>query len=141
MVKFLFSIVLALVLAGCAPQATVTPPSTPTPQVTVLQADRTLADALNATVKTVISLRDRGMITQAETRLVESYCQVAAQYSDEVATVMSTGDWTTQKSQLQAVTKATVFPVLTQKLGTTASSAIQQIIALVTQIVQQVMAP
>ena len=140
MPRILGLLLLTLVLVGC-PKATVTPPAAPTPQVTVLQADRTLADAVNATVKTVISLRDRGIITQAETRLVESYCQVAAQYSDEVATVMSTGDWTTQKSQLQAVTKATVFPVLTEKLGTTASSAIQQIVVLVTQIVQQVMAP
>ncbi len=137
-------VLLLLLLAACAsnPPANTTTPATPSPQVTVLQADKTLADAANAAVKTAISLRNQGVISNADARTIENYCAVAAKLSDGIATIMqSSTDWPTQRAQVLLLLQNPALPLLPSALSTPAATAIQSVVTLVTQIVSQVTQP
>lgn len=96
-IAFLIFAVLAMV--GCSHDATVNPP--PPPQLTLMQADKLLADACNAAATTVIQLRDIGKLSQADTVTIERYVLALSKFSDEVATTANNGaPWATQRQQL-----------------------------------------
>ncbi len=90
-------------LAGCGGSATA--PNVPAPpnsaQTQTLNITKTLADAINAAVKTAISLRDQGQITAVDTRTVEDWAKAAAILDDQIATEIGSPDpWPTQKQKI-----------------------------------------
>ena len=96
---------LVVLLASCGGSATA--PSTPappvvnSPQTQVANIDKTLADAINASVKTAIALRDQVTVSQANVTVIESWATSAATLDDQIATELGSADpWATQKTKI-----------------------------------------
>src|SRR5471032_2400381 len=104
-----FAVLILVLMAGCTSTSpTSNPPAAPLPvssQITILQADKALADAVNAAVHGVIALRDQGKVSQADTTEIENYCLPAAKFSDALDTIITTstanGDtWAVERGKI-----------------------------------------
>src|SRR5579859_5342245 len=70
----LATLLIALILAGCGGTPTATTPAPPnSPQSTLALTVKTVADADNAGVQTVIALRDQGKLSQTNTTTIENW--------------------------------------------------------------------
>ena len=105
---------LALLLTSCGGSATapVTPAPPNSPQTQTLNVTKALADAINAAVKTAITLRDQGQISASDTRTVENWAKSATILDDQIATELgNTSDpWPTQKAKILLLLPGFQFP-------------------------------
>lgn len=138
-------LVLAIALCGllelgCAPQnSNPAVPLSPTAQQQILNADKLLADAVNGAVKAVIALRDQGKVSQADTTFVETYCAVAAKFSDSLDTIVTSSDpWSVQRSKIISLVQTTAFPLVASNVSSGAAALIVQIGVVFNQIKGQV---
>ncbi len=102
----ILAFVLALGLCACGTPTASTPAPPNSSQTQVLNIDKTLADAINATVKLTITLRDQGKLSQANVTLIQSWAKTAVAVDDQIATELASSDtWTVQKAKiLQMIT-------------------------------------
>ncbi len=116
----------SLLLASCGGNATA--PSAPAPpnsaQTQTLNITKTLADAINAAVKTAISLRNQGQISAADTVLIENWAKSAAILDDQIATELgNTADpWTVQKAKILLLLPGFQIPLTSTTNQTLAAS-------------------
>ncbi len=93
-----------IVLWGCPASTTTTPAPPNSPQTQALNVTKTLADAINAAVKTTIAERNAGKVSQADTTTIENWAKSAAVLDDTIATELGSADpWATQKAKIIAM--------------------------------------
>jgi hypothetical protein len=131
-----------IVLAGlvaCKPATAVVPPGPNSPQTQVANIDKTLADAVNAAVKTTIALRDQGKVSQANTVVIENWCKAVATADDAIATELgSTDTWAVQKQKILLMVVNQAVPLATANLDPSLAAALNGVANLISQIQQQV---
>jgi hypothetical protein len=135
-------IVLALVLilpvtmASCAPATVSTPAPPNSPQTQALNLTKTLSDAINAAVKTGISLRDQGKFSQANNLILQNWAKSAVALDDRIATELGNGTaWTVQRGHVLALLPGFQIPAMGGLDPT-----LQAALTLVTQLVGQIQA-
>ena len=123
----LFGGMLAVTVAqsGCAKTTGSTAP--PPPQVTVALLNKSLADADNTAVKAVIQLRAQGKVSADEQAAILGYCKVAALFSNQVTTIITSADpWATQRANLIAAGVSASLPPVAS-VSPTAAAVIAQV--------------
>lgn len=140
--KILASFVLALALAGCGGTPTATTPAPPnSPQTTVALTVKTVADAANSGVTTVISLRDQGKLSQANTTIIENWLGFVANTDKQITVILANGQpWTAQRGQILTLLGTVTAPAIANTIDPGAQAVIAQIMTLVNQIRAQVTA-
>lgn len=124
-------LILSLLLVSCGNPAT---PSVPPPpnsaQTQVLNVTKTLHDAVDAAVRTAISLRDNKVISAADTRTVENWALSVLDLNDKMLAELGSSDsWTVQKQKLVTFLVGFKLPVVTSNQTLQADlNAIQVII-------------
>ena len=135
------TLALALILVGCGASTPTTPavPVPPnSPQTQVLNITKTLADSINAAVKTAISLRDSGKIDQATTLTIENWAKSAAVLDDTIATELGSADpWPLQKQKILVILPAFRIPG-TSYVNTTLQAALTAVGTILSQLQVQV---
>lgn len=117
------------------------PPPTPA-NVQMAGLSKALADGIVVASKTVISLRDSGKITQAETVTVQNYILVAANAGKAMnAELVSTDDWPTQRNKIIQLWTATGLTAAKAQLSTTAGLVLDTVISVVNQIMTAIGGP
>ena len=88
--------------AGCGNPTTTTTPAPPnSPQVQTHNINKTLADSINALVKTSISMRDQGKLSVGNTKQIEDWAVAATLVSDKIEMeVTSTDPWPVMKQKV-----------------------------------------
>jgi len=133
--------VLALLVAGCARQTAPATPATPAApiQLTLMNSNKLLADACNATVVTTIQLRDAGKMAQSDVRIVQDYVKVLVRLSNGITAILMNGQpWAAQQAALIALAANTAPPLVTVQ-DPTAVALVAQLTSLLTQVKGQVM--
>ena len=126
--------VLALcLLTGCAKNTTA---PTPAPVQTIAQSNKLLADAANTLVTTVITLRNQGKISAADTTTIENWVKtVVVPTSKAIDAEEISGDtWTVMRTKLLAIITKVTGPAVAQNVDAGAAAAIAAALALVAQI-------
>lgn len=132
-------IALFIALAGgsssCMKSVSAAPNS---PQAQVLAIDKTLADAINVTVKTAISLRDQGKLSQANNLIIQNWAASAVKLDDAIATELGSADpWNVQKAKILAMLPALKVPAVSG-LDPGVVATLSAVTAIVAQIQGQV---
>ncbi len=127
-----------LLLASCATPTATTPSPPNSAQTQVLNIDKTLADSINAAVKTAISLRNQNQISAADTTTIENWARAAAILDDQIATELGSPDpWPTQKSKILLLVPGFQIP-LTGTINTTLKASLAAVTTTVNLIKAQV---
>jgi len=138
----LFALILPITLTSCGgsnPVTVGTPAPVNSPQTQVLNVTKTLADSINAAVKTAIALQGQGTISVADTQTVVTWAKASAILDDQIATELGSADaWTLQKKKIVASLAGFKLPQVTS--NPTLQLALQQVLVLVQQIQLQVTA-
>lgn len=97
-----FALALILALAGCGNPTTATTPAPPnSAQTQTHNVNKTLADSINAAVKTAISMRDQGKLSATVTKQIEDWAVSATLVSDKIEMEIASADpWPTQKQKI-----------------------------------------
>jgi hypothetical protein len=100
--KTLLVLVITLGLVGCGtPTATTPSPVTNSPQTQAHNINKTLADSINALVKTSIAMRDQGKLSAGNTKQIEDWSVSATLVSDKVEMEIASSDsWPVQKQKI-----------------------------------------
>jgi|SRR6185312_9198850 len=135
-----FALLLPVTLISCGasnPASTTTPAPPNSPQTQALNITKTLADSINAAVKTAIAMRDQGKISPAVATQVENWAASAAILDDQIATELGSSDsWTIQKQKLLPSLAGFKLPQVTS--DPTLQSALAQVQVLIQQLLTQV---
>jgi hypothetical protein len=131
---------LALFCASCGtPQANTPAPVQNSPQTTVTLTSKTVADAASAGVQTVISLRNAGKLSQANTTTIENWLGFVATTDKQVNTILANGQaWPAQKAQILTLLATVTAPQIATAIDPGAQAVIAQVMTLVAQIRTQV---
>jgi hypothetical protein len=129
-----------LLEAGCASQST--NPNVPpaiTTQANIQNVNKLLADTINSANKEVIALRDQGKVTEADTRVIQNYCVIAATFSEAINTIinsaLSNGDaMTVERNKIIALIQQTALPVISNNVSPTAAAVAATVSAVFTQL-------
>ena len=125
------------VLDSCGHATVGTQPNSP--QTTVAQLNKTVADANLAGVKTVIGLRDSGKITQAVTDNIENYLALVATTSKSIGVILQKPEaWTAQKAEILTLLATVTAPTIATTIDPGAQAVVTQIVTLLNQIKTQV---
>lgn len=147
MTRYLAALVLALGLTltvgstGCASATVSTPaPVQPnSPQSTVALLNKSVADTNLAGIKTVITLRDAGKLSQANTRTIQDWQEFIARTNKSIGLILVKPEpWSTQKSEILALLVTVTAPQLVGVIDTQAQAVVSGIMTLVNQIREQV---
>lgn len=126
-------LVLALCLAGCAKNTTVALPNSP--QATVAQLNRTVADVDLAAVKTVIALRDQNKLSQANTTTIENWLAFVAATDKSIGLILAKPEpWSQQKAEILTLLATVTAPQVATTIDPGAQAVIAQILTLIAQI-------
>ncbi len=132
------ALLLVVLLVGCASTAPTTPAPLNSPQTQALNVTKTLADSINAAVKTAISLRDSGKLSQADTTVIENWAKSAAILDDTIATEIGSADpWTLQKQKILVLLPAFQIPG-TSNMDAIIQASINSVRVLIMQLQTQV---
>lgn len=133
--RFLAVVALYFALVSCATPTATTPPGTNSPQTTVALTINTIADADQAAVKTVISLRDQGKLSQANTENIETWLALVATTDKGVAAILAKPEtWDQQKKEILTLLATVTAPAIAGKIDPGAQAVIAQIQTLLAQI-------
>ena len=134
--------VLLIAFVACQKNAaSSSPPSTPS-NVQMATLSKTLADACATASSTVISLRNNGKITEAETRTVQNYIVLAVNTDKAMnSELVSADDWPTQRSRIIQLWTAAGLSAAKANLSTTAGLVLDIIIVVVNQIMTAIGGP
>src|SRR5579859_7116343 len=129
----LATLLIALVLAGCGGTPTASTPAPPnSPQSTVALTVKTVADADNAGVQTVIALRDQGKITQANTTNLENWLGFVATTDKQITAILANGQpWASQKVSILTLLGTVTAPAIATTIDPGAQAVVAQIMTLV----------
>jgi len=109
------------------------------PQTTVAQTVKTVADADQAAVKTVIALRDQGKLSQANTTTIENWLALVANTDKSIAAILAKPEtWASQKVEIYALLATVTAPTIATTVDPGAQAVITQIVTLLNQIKAQV---
>jgi len=124
-----------IILTGC-PQSTSTTPAPPnSPQTQALNLTRALSDAVNAAVRTGITLRDQGKFSQADNLTLQTWAKSAIALDDQIASALGTGEsWTVQRGKVLALLVGFQPP----SLGANIDASLQAALTLVNQLIGQI---
>lgn len=129
-----------ILLSSCASRVPVAPgiPLPPnSPQTQVLNVTKTLHDAVDAAVRTVISLRDNKTISPADARNVENWSLSVLDLNDKMLNELGSNDsWQVQKQKLLLSLAGFKLPVVTS--NQVLQSALNSVQAIIQQIQGQV---
>lgn len=138
----ILAILLSLPIAfvGCGTPATTTTPAPPnSPQITVAQTVKTVADADQAAVKTVISLRDQGKLSQANTVTIENWLALVANTDKSIGLILAKPEsWASQKVEIYALLATVTAPTIVTTIDPGAQAVITQVVTLLNVIKSQV---
>jgi len=105
-------LIACLLLSSCGNPTVQTPAPPNSPQTQVLNIDKTLADSINAAVKTAISLRNQGQVSAADVNTIENWAKAAAILDDQIATELGSADpWTVQKQKILLLLPGFQIPI------------------------------
>jgi len=100
----LFLVVACIELTACHQSAVSTPAPPNSPQTQVLNITKTLADAINAAVRTGITLRDQGTLSQEKNLMLQNWAKSAVMLDDRIATELASGEaWIIQRGKVLAL--------------------------------------
>jgi hypothetical protein len=123
------------------PSANAPPPVQNSPQTTVALTIKTVADAANAGVKTVISLRDAGKLSQANATTIENWLGFVATTDKQITVILANGQpWAQQKVAILTLLGTVTAPAIVGTIDPGAQAIVAQILTLVNQIRTQVQA-
>lgn len=127
----------ALLLASCGGSATA--PSTPappnSPQTTVALTVNTIADTDQASVKSIIFLRDSGKISQATTATIEKWLALVATTDKQIAAILAKPEtWDAQKKEIYVLLATVTAPAIAAGVDPGASAAIAQVQTLINEL-------
>jgi len=130
---------LPVAFVGCGNPTTATTPAPPnSPQTQALNITKTIADSINAAVKTAISLRDSGKLSQANTTAIENWAKSAAVLDDTIATELGSADpWTLQKQKILVMIPAFNIPG-SSTMDATIQASLKAVSTLIMQLQAQV---
>lgn len=140
--KLMFLMLLAstTILQSCASRVPVAPgiPLPPnSPQTQVLNVTKTLHDAVDAAVRTAISLRDNKTISPADARNVENWSLSVLDLNDKMLNELGSNDsWQVQKQKLLLSLAGFKLPAVTS--NQVLQSALNSVQAIIQQIQGQV---
>jgi hypothetical protein len=136
---FLALILVSTISCTSTVPATVATPAPPnSPQTQVLNIDKTLADAISTVVKTAITLRDSGKLSQANTTIIENWAKSAAAVDDAIATELGSSDlWPVQKQKIFLLLTTVKVPG-SSTLDISIQTALSAVSSLITQLQTQV---
>lgn len=134
------ALALSLALLGCGnPTATTPSPVQNSPQTTVALTSKALADAANAGVQTVISLRDAGKLSTANVAIIENWLGFVANTDKQINLILARPvSWDAQKSAISTLLTTVTAPQIAATIDPGASTVIGQILMLVNQVKAQV---
>lgn len=135
MKRLCLALCLSFALAGCGNPPTATTPAPPnSAQTQLLNVTKTLADAINASVRTAISLRNSNQISAADTLAVENWAKAAATLDDQIAAEIGSADpWAVQKQKILLLLPGFQLPITGTTNATLQASlvAVSQTVALI----------
>jgi len=142
--RYLAALVLACGLTvtvgttGCMHNAAVDPLAN-SPQTTVAQLNKTVADANLAGVKTVIALRDQGKLSQPNTVTIQNWLAFVATTNKSIGTILVKPEsWSQQKAEILSLLATVTAPTLAGNIDPGAQVVVTQIMTLINQIREQV---
>lgn len=113
MKRALLAVIVGLGLVGCGTPTASTPAPPNSAQTQVLNIDKTLADAINASVKLSIALRDQGKVSQANVMIIQSWAKSAVALDNAIATELGSADpWSVQKTKILAMLPGLKIPAI-----------------------------
>ncbi len=126
---------LIALLVSCTTPTTSTPPGPNSPQTTVALAVNTIADADQAAVRTVISLRDQGKLSPANTANIETWLAFVANTDKSVAAILAKPEpWDAQKKEILVLLATVTAPNIIGAIDPGAQAVITQIQTLIAQL-------
>lgn len=118
---------------GCAPKIVTV--NTNSPQTQVAQITKTVADADLVAVKTVISLRDSGKLSQLNTTLIENWLGFVATTDKSIGLILAKSEpWDAQKKEIYTLLATVTAPSIVTTIDPGAQTVITQILTLVSQL-------
>lgn len=123
-----------LLVTACAPQNPAAV-GTNSPQTQVAQIDKTIADADQAAVRTVISLRDQGKLSQANTTTIENWLGFVATTDKQIGLILAKPEpWDAQKKEIYTLLATVTAPKIATTIDPGAQSVVTQILTLISQL-------
>ncbi len=122
-------------MLGCATPTATTPPGPNSPQTTVALTVKTIADADQAAVRTVISLRDQGKLSPSNTANIETWLAFIANTDKSVAAILAKPEpWDAQKKEILVLLATVTAPNIVGAIDPGAQAVITQIQTLLAQL-------
>lgn len=128
----------AVSTTGCS-HASTTETQPNSPQTTVAQLNKTVADTNLEAVKTVIALRNAGKISQANTTTIENWLGFVATTNKSIGLILVKAEpWSQQKAEILTLLGTVTAPALAANIDPGAQAIVAQIMTLIAQIKVQV---
>ncbi len=128
------SLLLALVLTGCAPQTATTPttPTAPTPPaVKVAQDVNLLAQSLDTALTGLMAARDQGKIPAADVAIAQKAAAAIAITGKQLnAELRTSDDWTVMVVKLRDILKTAAIAAVNANVPTSARSYLAAVITI-----------
>lgn len=141
--KALLALALCVPMLHTACSSTAPAAATPAPpnsqQSTVALTNKAIADANLAAIKTVISLRDSGKLSQANTAIIQNWLAVVAVTTKGIGGILQTPQsWPQQRAQILVLLATTTAPSIATTIDPQAQAVVTQIVTLLNQMKVQV---
>jgi len=126
-------------LISCGTPTVQTPSPPNSPQTTVATLVKTVADTNLAGIRTVITLRDGGKITQAAAKTIQDWQAFIATTDKQIGLILAKSEpWSDQKREIVVLLGTVTAPALATNIDPGAQAVVSQIMTLIAQIRVQV---
>lgn len=134
-----FGLTVSTTACGGSTVTASTPNPPNSPQSTVALTNKTVVDAANAGVDTVIALRNAGKLTPALTTTIENWLALVATNCKAIGLILAKPEpWADQKREILTLLATVTAPTIATTADPGATAVVAQIMTLVNQIKAQV---